>query len=436
MATKKEPKKKSVSTEPYKGVRDFYPEDMSVQKYIFSVWKKAVESFGYVEYNASPLESAELYEAKSGEEIANEQSYVFTDRGGRRVTLRPEMTPTVARMIAKKGRDLALPSRWYSIVNVFRYERPQRGRLREHYQLNVDMFGVSNSEADVEAISVISGIMAELGANEKDFIIKINDRRIIEALFEKLKIPVAKHKDVTKIVDKKNKISEEIYTDAMTDLLGDKAGDVIDALSEPKKLILLLGEEHPLILDLVEKIEMLDTRGIANIEFTPTLMRGFDYYTGTIFEVFDSNPDNPRSLFGGGRYDELLGIFGVKHVPAVGFGMGDVTTRDFLETHKLLPDYRSTTDVYICKADAHVDGLVQELAAELRQDGVNVAVDITDRKIGVQIKTADKQGIPYIICVGEKEMALGTFVLKHLSTGKETPLKKDELAQAIKKLEI
>lgn len=427
---------KSVSTESYKGVRDFYPEDMSVQKYIFSVWKKAVESFGYVEYTASPLEPAELYEAKSGEEIANEQSYIFTDRGGRRVTLRPEMTPTVARMIAKKGRDLALPSRWYSIVNVFRYERPQRGRLREHYQLNVDMFGVGTFEADVETIALISNIMTEFGALDKDFVIKINDRRIIEALFDTLKVPANKRKDVTKIVDKKNKISESIYSDAMTDLLGDKASDVIDALSEPKKLIMILGEEHELIRELVQKIEALDKRGITNIEFTPSLMRGFDYYTGTIFEVNDTHPENPRSLFGGGRYDELLGIFGVDHVPATGFGMGDVTTKDFLETHGLLPKYRSTTDVYICKADEHVDDFAEELATELRQDGVNVAVDITGRKISAQIKTADKQGVPYIICIGEKELALGVFVLKHLETGKETPLKKDELAEAIKKTEI
>src|SRR4029077_17662672 len=180
--------KEKLSTESYKGVRDFYPEDMFVQNHIFNTWKKVVESFGYVEYTASILEPAELYRAKSGDEIVNEQTYTFTDRGDREVTLRPEMTPTLARMIAAKQRDIPFPARWYSIPNVFRYERPQRGRLREHWQLNADLVGAEGVEADAEIIALAHAVMRAMGAEERDFEIRVSDRRILESIFEEFNI--------------------------------------------------------------------------------------------------------------------------------------------------------------------------------------------------------------------------------------------------------
>lgn len=249
-----------LDTASYKGVRDFYPEDMAIQNYIFDTWRKVAEKFGYVEYGASILEPTEIYTEKSGAEIVNEQTFTFLDRGSRSVTLRPEMTPTLARMIAARRRNLKFPLRWYSIPNLFRYERPQRGRRREHWQLNCDLLGIAGIEADIEIISLTYAIMKEFGARDESFEIRVNNSSV----------------------------------------------------------------------DSLKKIG-------SNLVFDPTLARGQTYYTGIVFEIFDTNKDNGRALAGGGRYDNLLEIFEVEPIPAVGFGMGDITIRDFLETHKLGP---------------------------------------------------------------------------------------------------
>lgn len=256
-----EEKQSKVSTDSYKGVRDFYPEDMAIQNYIFDTWKKVAKEFGYVEYSASILEYAELYRSKSGDEIVNDQMYTFKDKGDREVALRPEMTPTLARMIAARRKGLKLPLRWFSIPNCFRYERPQRGRRREHWQLNCDVMGDIEKDplnAEIEIISLAYKIMKEFGAKDEDFVIKVSN-----------------------------------------------------------------ADTRP-----------FDTI-CPNIVSDPTLERGQTYYTGMVFEVFDTNPENSRALFGGGRYDNLLEMFGVEPLPTVGFGMGDITIRDFLETHNL-----------------------------------------------------------------------------------------------------
>ena len=306
---------KKLSTESYKGVKDFYPEDMAIENYIFDVWKKTAESFGFKEYSASILEPAELYKSKTSEEIVNEQMFTFTDRGGREVALRPEMTPTLARMVAARRKSLKFPLRWYSIPNVFRYERPQRGRMREHWQLNCDLLGIAGVEAEVEIISLAYKIMKEFGAKDEDFVIKIGSRANLIGWLIEHNIPKEKHEEIIRLIDKKDKLSEEEY-----DTKRKKLGFDFKMTESPviKSLILRLNEN-----------------GINNIEFDPNIVRGFDYYTGMVFEVFDRHSDNRRSLFGGGRYDNLLEIFGVDPIPTVGFGMGDVTIRDFLETHNL-----------------------------------------------------------------------------------------------------
>lgn len=302
-----------ISTEPYKGVRDFYPEDMAVQNYIFDTWKKVAKESGFVEYSASILEPAELYKSKTSTEIVNEQTFSFVDRGGRDVVLRPEMTPTLARMIAARRKALKFPLRWFSIPNVFRYEKPQRGRKREHWQLNCDLMGIAGVEAEVEIITLAYRIMNAFGAKDEDFVIKINDRKKIEEILlnngvSKDNVPL-----VFRILDKKGKIADEEYD------------------SELKKL----GFDTKTEFNNIVSIEDFKNNGINNIVFDPSIVRGFDYYTGMVFEVFDTSPENNRSLFGGGRYDNLLELFGVDPVPTVGFGMGDVTIRDFLETHNL-----------------------------------------------------------------------------------------------------
>ncbi len=341
-----------LDTAPYKGVRDFYPEDQFVQNYIFNVWKRTVESFGYEQYDASILEHSEIYKEKSGEEIVNEQTFTFSDRGGREVTLRPEMTPTVARMVAAKQRELGYPLRWYSIPNLFRYEATQRGRLREHWQLNIDIFGISNTQADLEAIEVAYKIMRNFGATESDFEIRLN-------------YPTGADEDLKAV------------------------------------------------------IQQLTDRGITNTVIDKELARGQAYYTGVVFEFFDTNKENNRSILGGGRYDNLTELFGAGALPAVGFGAGDVTIKDFLQTHGLLPEYKASNQIYIAVISESQFAAARLLSDELRATGLNVAVDWSGRKLGDQIRIADKHKVPYLIVVGEDEAVSQTYKLKDLKTGEE-----------------
>ncbi len=429
---------KKLSREPYKGTRDFYPEDMAFQKWLFAKMREVSESYGYVEYGASPLEPAELYAAKTGEEIVNEQTYTFEDRGGRKVTLRPEMTPTVARMIAARRRELPFPLRWYSIPNVFRYEQPQKGRLREHYQLNVDLFGVKGIEADIEIISVAYNIMKALGAKDENFEIRINNRKLLLALNKHLGITGDKYQEFSKLLDKKDKMESGEFEKKLKDILGGGSAFLLGLLST-RDLESFIGglpkdlQEHESIKEIEEVLLGVKFNNPKiNVKFSPTLMRGFDYYTGIVFEVFDTSGENKRSLFGGGRYDELLAIFDEEEVPAVGFGMGDVTIRDFLETHKLLPKLESSTKVSLCLMEGVAPDFVNNTAKTIREGGINVSTDWSQKKIGDQIKSADKAKIPYIIVIGDDEVKTNTFILKNLATGKEEKNGLPELIEFIK----
>ena len=334
-------KTSKLSTEAYKGVRDFYPEDMFIQNYIFDIFKKVCESYGYNQYDASVLEPADLYKAKSGEEIVNEQTYTFTDRGEREVTLRPEMTPTVARMVAARKQELSFPLRWYSIPNLFRYEKPQKGRLREHWQLNVDLFGVANTAAEVEVISLAYSIMKEIGLKDTDFQIRLNSRKIMNFILNDLmSLDETTAQKICKLIDKKNKLDAKEFEAGIKELLNKKSAEFLTLLNSqnfeefvsrlPKTL-----EVSAKVDEIREVMAQLEKLGITNTIFDQTLMRGFDYYTGIVFEVYDNNPENRRSVFGGGRYDDLLAIFGGEKVPAFGFGAGDVIIGDILKTYGL-----------------------------------------------------------------------------------------------------
>ncbi len=427
-----------ISTEPYKGVRDFYPKDMAIQNYIFSIMKKTTESFGYSEYGSSVLESAELYRVKSGEEIVNEQTYTFKDKGDREVSLRPEMTPTVARMIAAKLKEFSFPLRWYSIPNLFRYEKPQRGRTREHWQLNVDIFGVKNINADVEIISIASKVMQNFGLKESDFEIRINNRKIVNFILNDVfNLPEEISYKIAKIIDKKNKIPEEVFNTTIKELLSEKSSDFIELLNTKnfEEFISKLPQNATTqegIIETKEIIKKLENLGIKNVVFSQDLMRGFDYYTGMIFEVFDKNPENRRAVFGGGRYDELLAIFNKEKVPAVGFGMGDVVIKDILETYNLLPEIKNSSDLHICVMNENSVGYAQDLAQKIRESNIKTTVDYSFKKIGDQIKYADKNKIPYIICIGEEEVKTGKFKIKNLSIGKETEVDEDKIIENIK----
>ncbi|HEX8389995.1 MAG TPA: histidine--tRNA ligase [Candidatus Saccharimonadales bacterium] len=412
-----------LSTDPYKGTRDFYPADKRLQNHVFTTWRKVVESHGYEEYGGPILEPIDLYAAKTGQEIVNEQSYSFTDRGERKVTIRPEMTPTVSRMIAGRRQETGYPARWYSVANFMRYERPQRGREREFWQLNVDMFGVEGVEADAEQVIMAHKLMSALGATEKMYVIRINDRTLVEATMrEYLQLSTVQSALMVKLFDRKGKMPNEAFRDQAIDIFGPEKST--EGLKKLAKLIGLTSFDHlppelanqPSTKRLKQLFDLVRASGIANAVFDITLMRGLDYYTGVVFEVFDMHPDNNRSMFGGGRYDGLVGLFGVEPVPTVGFAIGYTTTEAFLQSHGLLPELMSTTDVYMIPIGEAKAGAAK-LADELRAEGVRVAVDITDRKLDKQIKAAVKMQVPYLLLIGDKELASGVYNLRDTKTG-------------------
>lgn len=402
-----------LSTEPYKGVRDFYPADWARMQAMFSSIRSVLARAGYEEYQASPMERAELYEAKTSEEIVGEQTYTFTDRGDRRVTLRPEMTPTLARMIAAKRRELPLPARWFSIGNRFRYERPQKGRLREFYQADIDLVGAPEGEADIEAVTVASQILKSFGAKENDFIIRMNSRPLLNAACAAAGLKGDAVKQYLRLLDRKAKMPPEEFAAAASALahqdplsIIDDAGSAPEVASEKKKLL--------------DRIEGLSARGVGNVAFDPRITRGFDYYTGMVFEFFDTNPANPRSLFGGGRYDGLVALFGGDPIPAVGFALGDVTLSDFLETHALVPQITDAApQLYLGTPQAGDIPAAQAFAQTLRDKGSRVFVNLTDRSLGDQIKDAVKRGIPLFAAYGADELANNALRLKVLATGSE-----------------
>ena len=409
---------KSLKTESYKGVRDFYPEDQFVQRFMFEAMARACESFGYEEYNASILEPSELYKSKgtANEEIVNEQTYSFIDRGDREVTLRPEMTPTVARMVAAKRRELPYPVRWYSIQNFFRYERPQKGRLREFWQLNADIFGVTGVEAEAEIIALAHRTMIELGATENDFEIHVNDRKLIDEGLKEAGVTTEETKAVMGLLDHRAKM--ENFDAALAELLGkDRARTLVDYF-----------ERTSSNAKLEDLQKLLLAQGVRTMVVDTTIARGFDYYTGMVFEVYDTDSSNTRALFGGGRYDNLLQMFGVEPVPAVGFGMGDVTARDFLEAHDLLPSYVPATELMLCVLEQTALEHTLQLAQTLRANDITVAINYSGKKIADQLKQADKMGIPFIIAIGEREVETGSYSIKQLSNGRETILPADRIA--------
>jgi histidyl-tRNA synthetase len=352
--------------------------------------------------------------------------------------VRPEMTPSVSRMIAAKRQELAYPVRWYSIANFMRYQRPQRGRGREFWQLNADIFGVETIDAEVEIISMADEIMKAFGANPSMYSIKINSRHLVNFLMaDYLELDVIQSQLMVKLFDRKDKIAPEEFRDQAAEIFdADKAKDglrKIGALFAAKTM----GELPKIVLEssAITQVQTLFTllreHGVKSATFDIGLMRGLDYYTDIVFEVFDTNPENARSLFGGGRYDGLVGLFGVEPISAVGFAPGATTMQDFLETHKLLPKLSTKTEVYMVVLGDALKG-AQKLAGRLRSEDVNVEVDITGRKLDKQIKTAVKKGIPFLLFVGQKELDEEMFTLKDVAKEKEHKLGFSRLVTTIK----
>ncbi|MCL1877089.1 histidine--tRNA ligase [Candidatus Saccharibacteria bacterium] len=434
-----------LSLQSYKGTRDIYPEDMRLRNYIFGKWRKVIESFGYEEYDAPLLEPIEIYAAKSGTEIVNDQTYTFTDRGDRTVAIRPEMTPSVSRMVAARRQEMPMPARLYSISNFMRYERPQKGREREFWQLNFDLFGVDGIAADAEIITIADKILREFGANESMFTIRINDRRLTNYIMrEYLGLDENQTNLMIKLFDRREKMPEKDFLEQAAEIVQNESKNdttnvttlliKVRQITEMRDLDELVQNvttnvtKNETICDLKNLFEILKNRGIKSAKFDPTLMRGFDYYTGTVFEVFDESPENRRGMFGGGRYDGLIGLFGVEPLPVVGVAPGETTMIEFLKAHNLLPELKPSTKIVVIPMGEVDAGSV---ADELRVRNINVSVDFSDRKTDKKIKGAVKSGVQYALFVGEDEIANKKFSLKNVATGEQQILTIDKIAQIL-----
>jgi histidyl-tRNA synthetase len=423
-----------ISTQPYKGTRDFYPDDMRLRNWFFGKIRSALELASYEEYNGPMLESLDMYIAKSGEEIATKQTYNFADRGGRMVAIRPEMTPSVARIVAAKLGELNYPLKWFSIPNMYRYERPQHGRLREFWQLNVDIFGCDTYEADLDVIESAISVMRSFGADETMFKVRINNRRFFNDVIAAVCNTDAEGaKKVSKVVDRKGKVERESYEKDLFELgLNSDQIAKIDAL-----YTMNVHEATALCPDsvgsqeLVSLFEMLERTGLDKYcVFDFGIIRGLDYYTGTVFEVFDEAPENNRAMFGGGRYDNLVGMFAKNaKISGVGYGMGDVTLEDFLRTHDLIPDiYKSGVKVLVTRFDDVPYEKYLELAQSLRELGVTASVYVGSKKFGKQIDYAVKGHYSHVLIMGADEAQSGTVKVKNLETREESTLALGELS--------
>lgn len=427
-----------LSTQPYKGARDFYPEDKRLQNYMFSVWKKVAERFGYEEYLPPILEPLELYASKTSDEIVNEQTYNFTDRGGRNIAMRPELTPSVSRMVAARRQELAYPVRWYVIPECWRYERPQRGRNRQFWQLNADIFGVDTVDADLEIISLADAMMKEFGGTDEMYQIKVNSRKLINLIMSQyLELDAAQAKQMISLFDKKNKMDNETFMQQALEVFNSDQKQAntakMNALLSSHSLADLPDElkDSQAVKEIQILFTLLAEHGVTAATFDISLMRGFDYYTDIVFEVFDKAPENNRALFGGGRYDGLVASFGVEPIGTVGFGMGDATIENFLETHKLLPTLAPATQIYVVTIGEALKE-AQAVVAKLRAGGVNVAVDITPRKPEKQVKAALKLGVPYLLFIGEEEIKHQKYILRKVENQEEETL---DIQAIVKKLQ-
>ncbi len=428
-----------LSTQPYKGTRDFYPTDMRLRNWFFGKIREALELSAYDEYTAPMVESLELYIAKSGEEIAKEQTYNFTDRGGRALAIRPEMTPSVARMVAAKMNELNMPLKWFSIPNMYRYERPQRGRLREFWQLNVDIFGCDGFEADMDVIESAINVMRALGADETMFKIHINNRRFFNDVISAIcGTDAESSKKVSKIVDKKNKIPRDAYEREMGEL-----GIDAEKLAKIDALYTMSVTEATSLCpdsvgarELSDLFSLLEQTGLDKYcVFDFGIIRGLDYYTGTVFEVFDEAPENNRAMFGGGRYDNLVGLFAKNaKVSGVGYGMGDVTLENFLVTHGLCPDFsENNTKVLVARFEDAPYREYISLTSELRGAGVTSSLYLGTKKFGKQIDYAIKENYSHIVIMGGGEYEKGIVKIKNLITREEVELGRENICDYFNK---
>ena len=432
-----------LSTQNYRGTRDFFPEQQRIRTWLFDTLRSVMMQFGYEEYDGPLVEYLELYASKSSQEIVQEQLYAFKDRGDRWLGIRPEMTPTLARMVASKHRELPRPIRWFSIPTCMRYERPQRGRLREFSQLNVDIFGGLGIDEDIEVVLTCIQILLKFGAAPTDFEVRVNHRGVMnEFLYGKLQLPQTLKADLLRLLDKRDKMTGAEFK-AEAHKLGLNDGHVAEldtffAGSIADVAALLAGGSEAAgsqAQGLKDRIDAINTlAGFECVKFDATVMRGFDYYTGLVFEIYDTHPDNRRAVFGGGRYDNLVGAFGADALSGIGYGTSDVSLLNFLEVHGLLPQLKKPTQVSVLRF-GEADRLDAALLAQkLRSFGLNVECAVTAQKFGKQIQGAEKAGAKVVVFRGETEQQTNTVGVKWLTTGVQEIVPFAELEALAKKI--
>jgi len=413
-----------------KGTREFYPEQMALRNFIYEKVGAAARSFGYQEWDAPFIETIDLYAAKSGEELVKKQSFTFTDRGGDFVTLRPELTPSLARMIAAKQGELAFPVRWWSFGPFWRYEQPQKGRTREFFQWNIDMLGVSSPEADAELIAVGATFLRSVGLSPELAAIYVNNRRLMDSEFDALDIPQEKRLEVSNMVDRRTKMEPAKWDTYVLD--GGLSQTQLDGL----KAVLGNFDLWKKSDELVRLFSALEALGVKEyVKFDPNIMRGLLYYTGTVFEAFDTSGSVKRAILGGGRYDNLLADVGGQPLSGVGFAMGDVVMGIVLQEKGLLPEFiPSPAPVLVTIFEESLQRESYSLAAELRSAGLNVLCYPEPVKLQKQFKFADKMKARIVVTVGPDEAASGQVAIKNLVSGEQVIVKRETAAELIQKI--
>ena len=415
--------------QPVKGTRDFYPEQMAARIWLYNTMRQVAESFGYQEYEAPILESLELYAAKSGEELVKEQSYVFTDRGGSEITLRPELTPSLARMIAQKQNELSFPVRWWSFGPFWRYERPQKGRTREFFQWNVDMLGVASPEGDAENAAVLATFFQRVGLSPQQVLIKVNNRRLMDDRFDALDIPAEQRPAASSWIDRREKLSPEAWTD-----YGKEIGLSPEQITKVKEM-LADNELWKQSAELTRFFAVVEALGLSDyIVFDASIVRGLLYYTGTVFEAWEVGGDIKRSILGGGRYDNLTRDVGGDPIPGVGFAMGDVVISLILEKYGLLPKDSNMNPASVFVTVFDQERLLEsfKLASELRRAGLNVVCYPEAAKLQKQFKYADRMGAKVTLVLGPDEVEKGQVAVKNLLNGEQVSVAREALVDTIK----
>jgi len=421
-----------MSLDALPGFREFYPSELAERNFIIGTWREVARRYAFVEYDGPPLEPLELYTRKSGEEIVG-QLYAFTDKGSREVSLRPEMTPTLARMVAAKANALRKPVRWFSVPQLFRYERKQRGRLREHFQLNVDIIGEPDVTADAELLSVAIDIMRAFGLTATDVRARVSDRRLLRGLLVLTGITEDMLPAVYAVVDKIDReprasLEAKLRAAGLHNVF---IGRVFEVMKHPD--LATLRERYGDVPELREDFtrltryfEYLDALGVGDwVEFDLSIVRGLAYYTGIVFELFDAKREL-RAICGGGRYDSLLKQLGGTDLPALGFGMGDVVLGELLRARGRLPDTAPTVDVWVAYGDAALLTEAMRIARRLRERGRSVEYALGGQQLSRQLKAADAAGAREALVLQPADLARGEAVVRRLADGTETRVRLDE----------